>query len=220
MSKIVIVEDEKSIRDELCLLLTGAGYEVAALEEFSDTAGKVLAQNPSLVLMDVGLPGQDGYAACAAIRKASSVPIIFVTSQNTSMDELKALSLGGDDFITKPYNIPVLLARIGAMLRRGGAGAGDAMTVKGLTLHISRGMVEHGGITCEVTRNEARILLCLMRHPGEIVSRLDMVEFLWDNQVYIDDNTLSVNMTRLRAKLKELGLPDYIQTRRGMGYQI
>lgn len=219
MSKIVIVEDEKSIREELSLLLTNAGYETTFVEDFSDTATSILAFAPDLILLDVGLPGQDGYALCSAIRKVSQVPILFVTSRNTSMDELKALSLGGDDFIAKPYNIPVLLARIQAILRRGKTSS-DSLTVGGLALHLARGCMEHGGNTLEITKNESRILWCLMQRPGEIVSRADIIEFLWNNQVYIDDNTLSVNITRLRGKLRELGLADYIQTKRGMGYKI
>jgi len=220
MSKIVIIEDEKSIRDELCLLLANAGYEAAVTEDFSDTASWVLAQSPDLILLDVGLPGQDGYALCSTIRRVSEVPILFVTSRDTSMDELKALSLGGDDFIVKPYNIPVLLARIQAILRRGGTAAGEALTVNGLSLYLSRSSIQHGDAAMDVTKNESRILWCLMQRPGEIVSRADMIEFLWDNQVYIDDNTLSVNMTRLRTKLRELGLENYIRTKRGMGYKI
>lgn len=220
MSKIVIIEDEKSIRDELRLLLTNAGYEAVVTEEFSDTASWVLAQSPDLILLDVGLPGQDGYALCSTIRRASQVPILFVTSRNTSMDELKALSLGGDDFIVKPYNIPVLMARIQAILRRGGTVSGESLTVNELSLHLSRSNIQYGNTVMDVTKNESRILWCLMQRPGEIVSRADIIEFLWDNQVYIDDNTLSVNMTRLRTKLKELGLENYIQTKRGMGYRI
>lgn len=220
MSKIIIIEDEKSIRDELCLLLANAGYETVVTEDFSDTASRVLTQSPDLILLDVGLPGQDGYALCSAIRRVSNVPILFVTSRDTSMDELKALSLGGDDFIVKPYNIPVLMARIQALLRRGGAVSGESLTVNELSLHLSRGNIQYGNTVMDVTKNESRILWCLMQRPGEIVSRADIIEFLWDNQVYIDDNTLSVNMTRLRTKLKELGLENYIQTKRGMGYRI
>lgn len=220
MAKIAIIEDELDIREELRLLLSNAGYEAVAAEEFTDTASWVLAQSPDLILLDVGLPEKDGYALCKEVRRLSQVPILFVTSRDTSMDELKALSLGGDDFIAKPYNIPVLLARIQVILRRGGTLSSESITVKGLTLHLTRSSIQKGEKTVELTKNESRILWCLMQHPGEILQRADLIEFLWDNQVYIDDNTLSVNVTRLRTKLRALGLEDFIQTKRGMGYKI
>lgn len=220
MAKIAIIEDELDIREELRLLLSNAGYEAVAAEEFTDTASWVLAQSPDLILLDVGLPEKDGYALCKEVRRLSQVPILFVTSRDTSMDELKALSLGGDDFIAKPYNIPVLLARIQVILRRGGTLSSESITVKDLTLHLTRSSIQKGEKTVELTKNESRILWCLMQHPGEILQRADLIEFLWDNQVYIDDNTLSVNVTRLRTKLRELGLEDFIQTKRGMGYKI
>jgi DNA-binding response OmpR family regulator len=170
----------------------------------------------------LGLPGKDGFAICKEIRKVSRAPIMFVTSRDNSLDELKALSLGGDDYITKPYNIPVLLARIKAVLRRSGepAAQNEIIEAHGLRLDMAKATLEHGGKTIEATKNEIKILSCLMRWPGEIISRADLIEYLWDNQVYIDDNTLSVNMTRLRSKLDELGLKDYIATKRGMGYRV
>lgn len=221
MQKIVIIEDEIDIRDELALLLENEGYSVLAITEFSGIAEQVKQSEPQLVLLDLGLPGRDGFSLCADIRKVSAVPIVFVTSRDTAMDELKALSLGGDDYITKPYNIPLLLARIKAVLRRGvPQQQTDTLTAGGLTLSLAKGWAAHGAKTVELTKNEIRILACLMGQAGQIVSRADLVDFLWDSQIYIDDNTLSVNITRLRGKLEELGLPDYIKTRRGLGYQI
>jgi DNA-binding response OmpR family regulator len=198
------------------------GYGVSAVSEFADVASQVERSRPDLILLDLGLPGLDGFALCKGIRKASRVPIMFVTSRDSSLDELKALSLGGDDYITKPYNIPVLLARIKAVLRRSTDPSAQAETIEinGLRLDMLKAVLEHDGKTIEATKNEIKILACLMRRPGEIVSRADLIEYLWDNQVYIDDNTLSVNMTRLRAKLDELGLKDYIATKRGMGYKV
>ena len=161
--------------------------------------------------MDLGLPGRDGISLCAEIRKTSRTPIIFVTSRDSAADELRALSLGGDDYITKPYNIPVLLARIRAVLRRaGGTAEPDVLEAGELALHLARGAAS----------NELKILAYLMGHMGQVVSRADLIEALWDSQIYIDDNTLSVNMTRLRAKLEGIGLPNIIKTRRGMGYQL
>jgi DNA-binding response OmpR family regulator len=220
MNRILIIEDDEAIRDELCLLLTNEGYQADAPEEFDGLAER--AADADLILLDLTLPGKDGFALCREIRKTSRVPVIFVTSRDNALDELKALQMGGDDYITKPYNVPVLLARIKAVLRRkpeapAQEGGGP---VKGLRLDLSKGLLIHGNVSSEATRNEIKILTRLMSRPGEIVSRADLIEYLWDNQIYIDDNTLSVNITRLRAKLTELGLSDYISTRRGMGYVI
>ncbi len=221
MQTILIIEDDPVIREELALLLENEGFSPRCVTDFSDVPRQVLQAAPDLVLLDLGLPGRDGAALCAAIRRASRVPVIFVTSRDSAADELRALSLGGDDYITKPYNIPVLLARIRAVLRRGGGPAApDTLEAAGLTLRLSRGTAHAGGKTAELTRNELKILSCLMARPGQIVSRADLIDALWDSRIYIDDNTLSVNMTRLRAKLEEIGLPGYIKTRRGMGYQI
>ena len=221
MQKIFIVEDDPAIRDELALLLANEGYQTAAVTEFTGVPEQVRRAAPDLILLDLNLPGRDGLALCADIRRAGRTPIIFVTSRDSASDELHALSLGGDDYITKPYNIPVLLARIRAVLRRsGGAAEPDTMEADGLTLHLTQGTASAGGNTVELTRNELKILAHLMANAGKIVSRADLIDALWDSQIYIDDNTLSVNMTRLRAKLGELGRPGLIKTRRGMGYQL
>ena len=221
MSKIVIVEDDPVIREELALLLGNERYQAIAITDFSNISRQILEASPDLILLDLGLPGRDGMSLCIDIRKAIRTPIIFVTSRDSASDELRALSLGGDDYITKPYNIPVLLARIKAVLRRaGGPAEPDTLTAKGLTLHFARGTASAAGGTAELTRNELKILAYLMSCAGQIVSRADLIDALWDSQIYIDDNTLSVNMTRLRAKLEGIGLPGFIKTRRGMGYQL
>ena len=216
----MIVEDEPGIREELCLLLANAGYEAIAVGEFTAVAEQVAAAAPDLLLLDVELPGADGFALCAQIRRGSRVPILFVTGKSSPIDELKALSLGGDDFVSKPYNIPVLLARIASVLRRAGKGAGECVEAAGMRLDLSRSTLTTAAGNVELTRNESRILCCLMREPGKIVSRADFIEFLCDSQIYIDDNTLSVNINRLREKLSPLGLADVIRTRRGMGYSL
>lgn len=137
------------------------------------------------------------------------------------MDELRALALGGDDYVTKPYNIPLLLARIKAVMRRSGSLANpDTLEVNGLALDLTKGVIASNGKTLELTRNEIKILAHLMSNPGAIISRADLIDVMWDSELYIDDNTLSVNVTRLRTKLEALGYPEYIKTRRGMGYQI
>ena len=220
MQTILIIEDDQTIREELAVLLKNEGYQVQIMTEFEAIPEQVYSIRPDLVLLDLGLPGGDGLSLCAAIRKIA--PIIVVTSRTSTLDELQALNLGSDDYVTKPYNIPVLLARIKAVLRRNGGKVTepDILEAVGLQLSLTKGTVTASGGTTELTRNELKILVHLMAHAGEIVSRADLIEALWDNQIYIDDNTLSVNMTRLRGKLTEIGLPDAIKTRRGMGYQL
>lgn len=221
MQRIMIIEDDQAIREELTLLLKNEGYCPLPVTDFTDIPQQAAQNCPHLVLLDIGLPGLDGFSLCASLRQAADVPVIFVTSRDSGMDEVKALSLGGDDYITKPYRVPVLLARIKAVLRRGSKTVkNDWVEAGGLRLDLAKGTVSVGTVTSSLTRNELQILAALMEHPGEIVSRADLIERLWDNQIYIDDNTLSVNVTRLRGKLKELGRPDLITTRRGMGYQL
>ena len=222
MQKIMVIEDDTAIQEELALLLENEGYTPLVVTNFTDIPGQAVLERPDLILLDIGLPRRDGFSLCAALRKAVSAPIIFVTSRDAGVDEVRALSLGGDDYITKPYSVPVLLARIKAVLRRssGEPEPSDTLEAGGLRLSLTKGVVSANGKTAELTRNELQILACLMAHTGQIVSRADLIDALWDNQIYIDDNTLSVNMTRLRGKLTEIGLPDAIKTRRGMGYQL
>lgn len=222
MPQIMIIEDDPAIREELALLLENEGYAPLAITDFTDIPGQAVLKRPDLILLDIGLPGRDGFSLCAALRKAVRAPVIFVTSRDASMDEVRALSLGGDDYITKPYSVPVLLARIKAVLRRSGCGAepADSLEAGGLRLSLTKGIASSGAGAVELSRNELQILACLMNRAGQIVSRADLIDALWDNQIYIDDNTLSVNMTRLRGKLAQIGLPDAVRTRRGMGYQL
>lgn len=218
----MIIEDDAAIQEELGLLLKNEGYMPFCVTDFTNIPELAVREHPDLILLDIGLPGRDGFSLCASLRKTVFVPVIFVTSRDTGVDEVRALSLGGDDYITKPYSIPVLLARIKAVLRRscGGAEPSDMLEAGELQLSLTKGTVSAGGKTVELTRNELQILICLMAHTGQIVSRADLIEALWDNHIYIDDNTLSVNMTRLRGKLVEIGMPNAIKTRRGMGYQL
>ena len=221
MPKIMIIEDDPAIREELALLLENEGYTTLVITRFTDIPAQAAQEHLNLILLDIGLPGKDGFSLCAALRKVVPAPIIFVTSRDAGADEVRALSLGGDDYITKPYSVPVLLARIKAVLRRsGGSEQADLLEAGELRLSLTKGVVSSGGKAVELSRNELQILACLMVHTGQIVSRADLIDALWDNQIYIDDNTLSVNMTRLRGKLAQIGLPDAIKTRRGMGYQL
>ena len=221
--KLCIVEDEESIRRELESYLAAAGYQVSVIQEFSNVAAKVLEEKPDLVLLDMNLPGVSGLHICEQIRKKSQVPVIFVTGNNTSMDELNCLLRGGDDYVSKPYQLPVLMARIAAVLKRtSGPDPEESLQseYKGVTLDLAAGRISRGESAEELTRNELKILHCLWKHPGEIVSRADLIDELWDNEVFIDDNTLSVNITRIRNKLKEIGAVDFIETKRGLGYRI
>lgn len=219
---ILIAEDEPAIRQELKLLLENALYQVTALENFGDVTAEVLAAAPDLVLLDLNLPGESGFDICTGIRSASEVPIIFVTSRTDSMDELTGLMKGGDDYITKPFQAPVLLAHIAAVLKRtarGGTGL-SKLTHKEAELDIARGCISYRGQAVELTKNELKIMHDLFLNKGKIVSRADLIEYLWDNQVFIDDNTLSVNITRIRTKLEQAGIHDFIGTKRGLGYYI
>jgi DNA-binding response OmpR family regulator len=219
--KILVVEDEPLIRDELTTILSNAGYTVDGIADFSNPVEHIKNTQPDLILLDVNLPGKDGYSLCAAIRSFSSTPIIFITGRNTAMDELQALTLGGDDYIAKPYNIPVMLARISRLINQGQPeNQKECIEYKGISLNPIAGVLAFGGHEVELTKTELKIVYYLFTHASEIVSRLDLVEFLWDNEVHIDDNTLSVNVMRIRDKLRALGVDDLIQTKRGMGYKI
>lgn len=224
MLQIMIIEDDPAIREELALILENEGYQSHVITDFVNIPEQAISERPDLILLDIGLPGQDGFSLCVALRKAVHTPVIFVTSRDAGMDEVRALSLGGDDYITKPYSIPVLLARIKAVLRRSGGvpEQPDVLETMGLRLSLTKGLLTSvpDGKTVELTRNELQILACLMEHDDGIVSRADLIDALWDSQIYIDDNTLSVNVTRLRGKLTSLGRPELIKTRRGMGYQL
>ena len=221
MNKILIIEDEKLIREELETLLSNTGFAVTSVTDFGNTLEHIKAESPDLILLDINLPGQNGYSLCASIRKFSDVPILFITGRSTTMDELQALTLGGDDFITKPYNIPILLARINSLLKRGQVSRQSGhLEYNGITLNPVAGTLATDGHEIELTKTELKIMYYLFEHTGEIVPRLDLVEYLWDNEIHIDDNTLSVNIMRIREKLRSLGRGDLIQTKRGMGYKI
>ena len=220
---ILIVEDEKIIRQELTQLLENALYQVTSLDEFGDVASFVLEVQPDLILLDLNLPCESGFDVCTKIRQKSEIPIIFVTSRTDSMDELLGMLKGGDDYITKPFQPPILLARIAAVLKRTRKNT-EEETVrfrhKEVELNIAKGTLSHKNQQVELSKNELKIMHLIFRKKREIVSRSDIIEYLWDNQVFIDDNTLSVNITRIRSKLEEIGVHRFIETRRGMGYRI
>ena len=219
--KILIVEDDPVIQTQLKNLLAGNGYEAETITDFQNVMEQVKSFAPHLLLLDIKLPGNDGFMICSQIRAVSDMPVIFVTSSNTDMDELNSIMLGGDAFMTKPYNTAILLAKIDALLKRVyGAGQKEILTWNGTTLHLESGFIEHDGRKAELTKNEMKILYYMFRHAGEICSRNDIIDFLWDSQLYIDDNALSVNMTRIREKLAGIGLMDFIQTKHRQGYRL
>lgn len=219
--KILIVEDDFTIQTQLKTLLSGNGYEVSTVTDFSNTIEQVKSFLPHLVLLDIKLPGNSGFDICSQIRTFSDMPIIFVTSSNTDMDELNSIMLGGDAFITKPYNTAILLAKIAALLRRAyHLEQAEVFTWNGATLHLESSSIEYNGQRAELTKNELKILYYLFKNAGKICTRNDIVDFLWDSQLYIDDNALSVNMTRIRGKLEGIGLTDFIKTKHGQGYTL
>ena len=224
MYRILIVEDEKDIRLELKLMLENALYQAEAAEDFSDIPRLVDETAPDLILLDIQLPETDGLKVCRDIRKKTDVPIIFVTSRSNSMDELNGMMMGGDDYVTKPYQAPILLTRIAAVLKRTGHNKAPEnpcrFTWKGCELDMLQGTLTYEGRSEQLTRNELRICYNLFSRAGQIISREELIDDLWDNQIFIDDNTLSVNITRIRGKMKEIGLENLIVTRRGQGYQL
>lgn len=220
MSKIFIVEDENTIRDELSIFLARYGYEVEAPENFENIIEEIKKSNSDLILLDINLPIFDGYYICREVRKFSETPIIVVTSRDSDVDELMSMNLGADDFVTKPYNTQILLARIEAILKRVNRSSTpqDILEYKDMKVNLSNGTVIYDDKTIEITKNELKILSYLIKNKGKIVSREKLMNYLWDCEMFIDDNTLSVNVTRIRKKLEEIGLKNIIETRRGLGY--
>ncbi len=220
---IIIVEDDATIRQELICLLENALYQVSVPEQITDSVSFILNEEPDLVLLDLNLPEKSGFDICSEIRVSSEVPIIFVTGRTGSMDELNGILRGGDDYITKPFHPPVLLARIAAVLKRTKREERNKEYIfshKGVELNLARGCISFEGCEADLSKNELKLLHYLFLKKGEIAARGDIVEYLWDNQVFIDDNALSVNITRIRGKLEQIGVYDFIETKRGMGYRI
>ena len=219
--KILIVEDDPVISSELQTLLCGNGYAVIAVEDFSTIIQTVEAEKPHLILLDIKLPQENGFSVCSKIRAFSEVPIVFVTSCNTDMDELNSIMLGGDAFITKPYNMAILLAKISSLLKKAYQASECEILVHGsVKFHLDSGKIEYNGKFVELTKNEQKILYYLFKHAEVICSRADLIDFLWDNQLYVDDNALSVNINRIRDKLSAIGLNNFIKTKHRQGYTL
>ena len=222
MRRLLVVEDDVRLREELCVLLGRNGYEAEALTDFGNTVEQILNSAPDLVLLDLNLPGVDGQYVCREVRRRSAVPIVVVTSRDNDMDELLTISLGADDFVPKPYNDQVLLAHVATVLKRSyGEGAAAAeISHAGVTLDTARCRVSYQGRSAELTKNELRILALLMRSAGAVVSRQRIQEELWASDEFVDDNTLTVNVSHLRATLAKIGVEDFVLTKRGMGYLV
>ena len=222
MSRILIVEDDEKLRKELKIFLEKNGYEVKILEKFENAIQDILKENADLILLDINLPYTDGEYICKEIRKVSNLPIIMVTSRNSEIDELICLNNGADQYVVKPYNVQILLAKIEGLLKRtkNVESNQNKINCNDFILNISKSCIERGDEQKELTKNELKILHYLALKKGQIVSRDEIINYLWDSESFIDDNTLTVNMTRLRTKLDEIGLQDRIETKRGQGYML
>ncbi|GAA4655054.1 response regulator transcription factor [Anaerocolumna aminovalerica] len=222
MYKILIVEDDTIIAKAMKKHVETWGYEAEYVTDFKDVLSKFVSFQPQLVLLDISLPFYNGFYWCSEIRKVSKVPIIFISSASDNMNIVMAMNMGGDDFIAKPFDLSVLMAKIQAMLRRTYDFAGQSTLIehKGAILDTSDATLTYNGEKIDLTKNDNRILQILMENKGKIVSRDSIMTKLWETDDYIDDNTLTVNMTRIRKKLESIGLTDFILTRKGIGYII
>lgn len=220
MQKILIVEDDEKLRNELKIFLGKNGYEVEVLESFKNTIQDILNIAPDLLLLDINLPNADGQYICKEIRKMSNMGVIIVTSRESEIDELLSINYGADHYITKPYNIQILLAKIESLLRRTNTSLEniDKIDAKDFVINTSNSTVEKQGKVIELTKNEYKILKYLVQNREKIVSREEIMDCLWQTESFIDDNTLTVNITRLRNKLEEINLKELLETRRGQGY--
>lgn len=219
MKKVFIVEDDKSICMELVEILENEGYAASYLTDFEHSKEKILAAGADLILMDINIPGINGKNLLKEIRKESDIPVIMVTSRTSEMDEVLSMSYGADDYITKPYNPTILLLRIAAVLKRM-EGSQNAASYRGAEVNFSKGTIRLGEKEQVLTKNEMIIFQRLLSSKDKIVSRDEIMTDLWDNEEYVNDNALTVNISRLRTKLAELGLPDAIETRKKQGYRL
>lgn len=221
-SLIYIIEDDAALRTELAHLLELSGFRAASCEQFTDAAERALQAQPDCIVLDLKLPGTDGHTICRDIRARSNTPIIMLTSSDSEFNEIMGMNLGADDYITKPYSPAVLIARIQSILRRtSSAASGLKIEHKGVELDVGAGAVSFDGKTAELTRNELKILHLLMRNPNMVITRAEIMCDLWESDAFIDDNTLTVNVNRLRKTLAGLGVPDtFLITRRGQGYMV
>lgn len=223
MYKIMIVEDDNTLCANMAEALSKWGFEVCAVEDFSNITAEFTHKKPNLIIMDVNLPYFDGFYWCTGIRQVSKVPILFLSSRDTNMDVIMAVNSGADDYITKPFSMDILIAKINALLRRTyayGEEASEVLECGGVLLNLTDNKLLYNSQEMELTRNEFKILLLLMKNRGKAISREKIMRALWDDDNFINDNTLTVNINRLRIKLKDIGLEEFIVTKKGFGYIV
>ncbi len=220
MEKILIIEDDKTIREELSILLTNNNYSVSSIEEFLDIEKSIKDINPDLILLDINLPNTDGYEVIKKLKKVTLKPVIFVTSRNTLEDEIKSLNSGGYDFITKPYNKELLLLKIRKCLDEVNPKNHKELIVNGVVLDLHLSLIKYQDKEIELTRNEFLLMYYLFLNYPNTLSKDMLIEYLWNDKFYLDENILIVNINRLRNKLRDIGLDDFIKTVRGVGYKL
>ena len=215
MAKILIVEDDEKLRNELKTFLINNGYEVDTLTEFNDTINSILNKQSDLILLDINLPYLNGEVIVKSLKQNVKTPVIIITSQNSDIDELLCLNYGADDFVSKPFNLQVLLARINRLLKEE---VSDFLRYNDLEVNLLNSTMKYNNNVMELSKNELKILGFLIKNKGHIVSRDDLMDYMWNTNEFVDDNTLTVNVNRLRSKMEEIGIVGAIETRRGQGY--
>lgn len=223
MAKIMIIEDETTIRNLISEELQKWQFDTFGTTDFNAVLEDFKREDPQLVLLDINLPVFDGYYWCQKIREISKIPIIFISSRNTNMDMIMAMNMGADDFVTKPFQIDVLIAKINALLRRSynySEVGSEIMSHNGITLNVDNGSMEINGEVIDLSKNEYRLLYILIKKHGKILTREKLLRTLWEDERFVDDNTLTVNINRLRKKIEQAGLEGYIETKVGQGYIV
>ncbi|MFC0233688.1 two-component system response regulator SapR [Vagococcus entomophilus] len=223
MFKIMIVEDEQTIREVLSESLQKWKFETVEITDFQNVLKTFVSEQPHLVLLDINLPVFDGFYWCQQIRESSKVPIIFISSRNTNMDMIMAMNMGGDDFINKPFSIDILIAKINALLRRTYnyiERSNEVMEHNGILLNVENSSMQINDEIIDLSKNEYKLLFHLMKNHGKILSREKLLRALWDDERFVDDNTLTVNINRLRKKIENAGIHNYIETKIGQGYIV
>lgn len=221
MYKIFVVEDDEIVQKELCDLISCNGYDVAISKKLNNVVADLQQEKPHLILLDVNLPFKNGYDICSEWKNISSAPIIILTCNSNTSDEILSIKLGADDFITKPYNATVLLARIEALLKRTyGIESISKLEYDGITLDLSTNTLIYEQTELELTKNEFKILFILIKNKGKIITREELINYIWQSNDFIDENTLTVNINRVRKKLEQLNIPNFLKTKRGQGYIV
>jgi DNA-binding response OmpR family regulator len=221
--RVYLVEDDGMLAEEISKLLMKWGYEVRSVQMFDNILEEFLAVQPHVVLMDVNIPSFDGFYWCKRIREVSAVPIVYISSRDSSMDVIMGMNNGGDDYLMKPFDNAVLVARLQAVIRRTyeyNLQEAHILRYRGLNLNLSEAVASYEDKKCELTKNELKILKLLLENRGKIVTRQALMRSLWDEEIYVNENTLTVNVNRVRNKLEELGLTSFITTKKGMGYVV